>query len=98
MPSSSAANAPSARRAVEARGEAPAEVAADPEPGHERGHDHGHGVEPDPAVEGEQALPGDLVDEGRGAAQEEEEAGEDDRRRVAPHEGSPWMAMQNRQG
>ena len=83
---------------VEARREAPAQVAADPEAGHERGHDHGHGVEPHPAVERQEALPGDLVDEGGGAAQEEEEAGESDRRRVAPHEWSPWLPMQNGQG
>ena len=39
--------------------------------------DHGDGIDADAAVQGEDALPGDLVDEPGGAAHEERQRGED---------------------
>ena len=59
-----------------------ARVAAEAEPHHERGHDDRDRVDPDAALQGEDALPDDLVDEGGGPAQEEENAGE---------EGARWQ-------
>ncbi len=66
------------RARLEPRAQPAAELAADPEPGHEGRHDHRDRVEPDAAVEREDALPGDLVDERRSAAQQEQEPGEED--------------------
>ncbi len=60
---------------IELHGQGAAQLAAEPEAGHERRHDHGHRVETDPAAQGQHPLPGHLVDEGRGAAQEEGEPG-----------------------
>ena len=48
-----------------------AEVAARAEAGHEGPHDHRDGVDAHAAVQGEDALPGDLVDEGGDPAHEE---------------------------
>ena len=57
------------RREAHARG-APA-VAARSEAEHERGHDGRHRIDADAALQGEDALPGHLVDEARGAAGQE---------------------------
>ena len=86
------------RARLEPRAQPPAELAADPEPGHEGGHDHRHRVEPDAAVEGEDALPGDLIDERRSAAQQEQEPGEGDGGRIPPHRSAPVSFIGESQG
>src|SRR6185295_7075041 len=62
------------RAARQAFTEDAAGVAAQAEADHEGGHDHGDGVDADTALKGEEPLPGDLVDERGGAAQEEGES------------------------
>ena len=64
----------------------PAQLAARAQAGQERGHDHGHRVEADAAAQGEHPLPGHLIDEGGGAAQEESEP---DHRERIPRRGDP---------
>ena len=61
-----------------------ARVAAQAEAGHERPHDHGHRVDPDAARQLEDPLPHDLVDERRGAAEEERHR---DERQPRPRRG-----------
>jgi hypothetical protein len=61
-------------------------MAADAEAGHEGGHDHRHRIEAYAAVEREDPLPGDLVDECGGATQEEQQAGEGDPSRLKPRQ------------
>jgi hypothetical protein len=58
----------------EPRAEGAAGQAAQSQSGQESGHDDGDGVGADATMQGEHALPGDLVDEGGRAAQHEGEA------------------------
>ena len=71
---------PPRRAGREADAQEAAQVAAQPEAHHERGHDHRDGVDAHAAVQREQALPGDLVDQRGRAAQEEGDAEEADPR------------------
>jgi hypothetical protein len=57
-------------------------MAADAEPGHEGGDDHRDRVESDAAVQREDALPRDLVDECGCTAQQEQQSGQDDPARL----------------
>ena len=70
-----------------ADGQPAAEQAAEAEPRHERGHDHRHRVDADAAVQGQDALPRDLVHEARGSAQDEGRGDEELRAAQAPAAG-----------
>ena len=67
----------------QAKAEAAAQMAADAQPRHERAHDHGDRFDSDAGVQGENALPGHLVDEGGSPAHEESRA---QKRQMAPGE------------
>jgi hypothetical protein len=77
MPISISANVTSARRGGTSLAEHAAGMAAQAEAHHERGDDHRDRVDPDAALQGQDPLPDDLVDEGGGAAQEKEETGDE---------------------
>jgi len=78
-----------------ARAQPAAEQAAEAQARHERRHDHRHRVKADAAVQSQHALPGDLVDERGGAAQQEQEAREKGAPRLRRrHDGaSAWERL-----
>ena len=67
---------PERPRSVDSGAETASEVGAETEAGHEGGDDQAHRVETHSAVQDQQSLPGDLIDEGRRSARQEEETGQ----------------------
>ena len=66
-----ACEGPKGAAGPEAGREQPARPAPEAQAGHERADDHGYRIEPGPAVEGQDALPTNLVDQGGCTAEEE---------------------------